>query len=355
MINRIRVVLYPSAFIDYSIQLANGLSKNADVLLILPKKKVSKENLKKINKKVKSVIINKPRSRYLTSVVWSIKILKLIRDFNPNIIHLQHGTLWFLPILPFMKKYQIVATLHDIKPHPGEETLLTRFNMWMIRKFSDKAIVHSNTLKQLLRKTYNYYRPIYVIKHGNFNILRGYTKIKEEKNWILFFGRIWEYKGLRYLIKAEPLIRKKIRDFKIVIAGRGENFDKYLRLIKNRDNFLIFNEFITEKRLTELFQKSSIVVLPYIEASQSGIIPVAYQFKKPVISTDVGALSDVIAHNKTGLLIKPKNVKQLADAIIYLLQRPMLRKKMGLEGYRFAQKELSWEKIAKKTIEAYLE
>jgi len=78
-----------------------------------------------------------------------------------------------------------------------------------------------------------------------------------------------------------------------------------------------------------------------------------YDFKKPVISTNVGALPDVVIDGKTGFLVEPRNVKQLAEKIIWMLKHPKERKQMGINGYKFSKKELSWNKIAKMTIEAY--
>ena len=90
---------------------------------------------------------------------------------------------------------------------------------------------------------------------------------------ILFFGRIWEYKGLEYLIKAEPLITKEVLDAKIIIAGTGENFKKYEEMMVHRDKFIVYNYRTPYKEGEELFQRCSVVVLPYIEAPQSGVVP----------------------------------------------------------------------------------
>ncbi len=150
------------------------------------------------------------------------------------------------------------------------------------------------------------------------------------------------------------MISKKISDFKIVIAGKG-NFKKYRCLIKNKEKFVIYNEFIPNEKVSELFQKATIVVLPYIEASQTGIISIAYSFKKPVIVTNVGSLPEVVENGKTGFIVPPKDQKKLAEAIIKLLSNNEKRKKMGENAYEMMQTELSWDSIAKKTIEVYKE
>src|SRR5438552_16759897 len=93
---------------------------------------------------------------------------------------------------------------------------------------------------------------------------------------VLFFGRIWEYKGLEYLIRAEPLITAEVPEARIVIAGEGEDFGRYRLLMDHPEHFVVYNEYIPDQQRSELFRQASLVVLPYIEASQSGVIPLAY-------------------------------------------------------------------------------
>ena len=95
------------------------------------------------------------------------------------------------------------------------------------------------------------------------------------------------------------------------------------------------------------------VVLPYVEATQSAVIPIAYVFGKPVVVTNVGALSEVVEQGKTGFIVPPKDEKLLAEAVIKLLKNDKLRKEMGKNAYKFAMTELSLDKIANMTIEVY--
>src|SRR5207249_10714390 len=90
------------------------------------------------------------------------------------------------------------------------------------------------------------------------------AKFEEDENLILFFGRIWEFKGLEYLIRAEPLISARVPGARILIAGQGEDFERYRRMMKNPERFLVDNEYISELRAQEYFQRASVVVLPYI-------------------------------------------------------------------------------------------
>lgn len=240
------------------------------------------------------------------------------------------------------------------RKHPGDwESFLWTLSSQMLKKHSSKLIVHGNELEGQLISEGILENKIVVIPHGDYSFFTEYKKdgVKEE-NAVLFFGRIVEYKGVEYLIKAEPLITKQFPNTKIIIAGRGD-FSKYENLTEHKRNFEIINEFIPDEQVAELFQKSKIVALPYIEASQSGIIPIAYAFKKPVVATNVGSIPEVVDDGKTGFIVPPRDEKALADAIIKLLKDENLRKEMGENAYKKMKEELSWDKIAEKTIEVY--
>ena len=232
--------------------------------------------------------------------------------------------------------------------------------MYLARKRSDKIVVHGKKIKETMMQEYNISNDkIHVIQIGEHDVA-PYKKwerkdVRENGNLILFFGRIHKYKGLQYLIKAESKITKEVENAKIIIAGKGEDFKKYEKMMENKDRFSIKNHYISYKEGAELFQKCSVVVLPYIEASQSGIIPLSYGFKKPVVVTDVGSLSEIVDEGVTGFVVPPRDPKALADVIIKLLKDEKLRKKMGENAYKKLKSNLSWNKIAEKTIEVYKE
>ena len=347
-------------FIDYTIQLANALSKKGVVVLLIMSDNQIHEHINFIEEGVNTHIYTQPRLYYPTNIILMYKLFKQIATFNPDIIHVQGGHPWFPFILPLLhiKKYLLVTTFHDVKPHIGENHLRTRFINYCGRICSDKIIVHGEKLREQMIKEYDIpSEKVHAIPLGEHEVapFKKYERkdLKEDGNLILFFGRIWEYKGLEYLIKAEPLITMEVPDAKIIIAGRGENFKKYENMMINRDNFVIHNYRIPYKKGAELFQKSSVVVLPYIDASQSGVIPTAYGFKKPVVVTNVGSIPEIVDDGATGFIVPPKDVNALAEAIIKLLKDDRLRKEMGENAYKKLKIDLSWDKNAEKTIEVY--
>jgi glycosyltransferase involved in cell wall biosynthesis len=174
--------------------------------------------------------------------------------------------------------------------------------------------------------------------------------INEEK-WVLFFGTALEHKGLEYLIQAEPMIARRHPDVRIVIAGKGQ--EKYYHLLKNKDRYVLLNRFIDYKEGAVLFQKSMVIVLPYITGTVSGIIPVAYAFKKPIVATRVGCFEEVIENGKTGILVPPRDPKALAEAIITLLENEDKRRRMGEAGFAKLKTEMSWDVFVDNLIATY--
>ena len=187
-----------------------------------------------------------------------------------------------------------------------------------------------------------------------YSFFRKWEKqLPEDKNCILFFGYLKKYKGLDYLIESVPIIQKEIPDIKVIIAGEG-NFSLYEGLIRDRSRFEIYNSFIPDNLVPDLFQRAEIVVLPYTQMSgQSGIINIACSFGKPVIATDVGDLTEIVDHGKTGYLIPPMDSKAIAESVIALLNNEQLKIEMGHNALEKAEVELSWDKIAIKTVSLY--
>jgi glycosyltransferase involved in cell wall biosynthesis len=121
----------------------------------------------------------------------------------------------------------------------------------------------------------------------------------------------------------------------------------------NRDQFIVHNYHIPDEMVARLFQEAGVVVLPYIEASTSGVLAIAHAFGKPVVSTDVGGIPEVLDHGRTGLLISPRDPSSLAEAVVTLLKDQDLRREMGQNALQKAWSELSWVPIARKTLGVY--
>lgn len=341
----------------YTISLANALSRNHRVMLVLAQKSAEPYH-HLIDPAIEKHLVNFPRLRNPLNLFYAIKIFRAIRRFDPEVIHFQGGFIWFSFLLPLLAKWLIITTIHDARPHAGDES--SRNMRWffpnvLAAHFSSGIIVHADSIKKRVAMNSRISEQrITTVMHGNGYIHKlNSGKRETDKNYVLFFGRILKYKGLPTLIKAQPLIRAEIPDVKICIAGEGELFREYESLITDRSGFSIYNHFIDQDLMIRLFHESSVVVLPYSEASQSGIISIAFSFGRPVVATNVGALPEIVEHQKTGLIVPPGDEKKLAAAIIYLLQNRDIRKQYGENAYLKARNEMSWENVAERTVEVY--
>jgi starch synthase len=255
-----------------------------------------------------------------------------------------------------LKRYPLVMTIHDPRHHLGdrESQKTPQFIMDLGYRLSDHVIVHGQALKRVVVDECRIRAErVHVIPHILLGDDEEQRQIKEEGDLILFFGRIWKYKGLEYLIRAEPLITTQVSRARIVIAGRGESLVRYRRMMAHPQHFIIHNEYVSDEKRAELFRRASVVVLPYVEASQSGVIPLAYTFAKPVVASAVGTLPEMVDHERTGFLVPPRDHVALADAVVRLLRDEELRRRLGANGKRKLDTECSPEVVAAQTLAVY--
>jgi glycosyltransferase involved in cell wall biosynthesis len=343
--------------IHYSSQLANSLAKRSQVSVIVP----TECDISYFSKDVNIITLNAPRSYILTALrTMNLKMFYVLKskidEINPDVIHFLNNHPWSGLLGYMLKKYPILTTVHDINPHYGTSlpvSLSLKATNRLLFSVSQALIVHGVNLKEELLKKHIPGDRIFVIPHGDYSFFLNYCpNVESIDNNILFFGRILPYKGLTYLIESEKILRKKNFDYSITIAGEGD-ISPYNALLDDLSRYEIINEYIPDEKVAELFTKTSIVVLPYIEGSQTGIIPIAYSFRKPVVVSDVGSLPEVVDAKKTGLIIPPKSSQALADALEYLLTHDRERESMGISGYEKMRDELSWDKIGLMTYDVY--
>jgi glycosyltransferase involved in cell wall biosynthesis len=306
-------------------------------------------------------IFDKPRFRQgwqQLKMLWSL--VRQIRAARPDVMHMQLGHMWFnLLALPLLRDIPLVLTVHDSLIHVGDAAS-AKTPQWVLDRACFKArqrIVHAPQVKDLLVERLGIDpATVHVIPYvmvGDVDVAVG--EDMREEPLVLFFGRIWEYKGLRYLIEAEPLITARVPEAKIVIAGTGEDFEPYRRAMQHPENFIVHYEYVSDEKRAELFRRSSVVVLPYIEASQSFVISIAYRFGKPVVATTVGGLPAMVDDERTGLLVPPRDAPALAAAIVRLMQDEGLRKEFGAAGRQKVNVECAPGRVGLQTRTVYLE
>jgi glycosyltransferase involved in cell wall biosynthesis len=263
-----------------------------------------------------------------------------------------------LPLLILLlRKKNLVFTIHDIHSHRGEKTRLNfaeRMNKYIIK--SKYPLIVQNKLD------YNYLNKKYPRISEKFNfipfsvldIFREFKAIRKEAYYsdLLFFGRISPYKGIKYLIKAIEDLHSKGIKVKTIIAGQGKIYFDTSRL-KELD-ILLINRYIPNSELVSLISDTKVVICPYTDATQSGVVMTAFAFNKPVIASNLGNFPEVIKDGITGFLVKPKDTDELASKISFFLNSPGLLNSMSNNINLLATSgEYSWTHITEKTIRLY--
>lgn len=352
-----KVVLLSFDFHEYCLRLADALSEHLEVVLLLPEQPNGPpcQLLETVRCDVR--LFHKPRLREPRRQLAMItSLVRTIRGVDPDLLHIQQGHAWFNGVLPLLGAYPLVLTVHDPRHHVGDRE--GQKHPQIIYDFgfrrASSLIAHSQTLKQEVVDRLGYpASQVHVVPHIRLGQeVAPETAISDEPI-VLFFGRIWEYKGLEYLIKAQTMINDSVPDARIVIAGRGENFDRYRRMMADPERFTVINRYVPDDERAELFRSAAVVVLPYIDASQSGVIPLAYASSKPVVATMVGGLPEFVDDGRTGYLVPPRDEQALANAVIDLLRNPMRRREFGQNGKKKLDAECSEEIISEKTYSVY--
>jgi glycosyltransferase involved in cell wall biosynthesis len=355
-----KVTLAHFGFLEYTVNLANALSQYVDLTLVQPEK-ISKESKDLLDPRIRIISFKKPRIRDPRNLIVMREMMSVIHNLQTDVLHVQEtNDFWYDLMLLLNKMPPLVTTIHDVFPHPGDKNRVpgSEYTRRIAFYRSQQLIVHAELLKSILTKQFRVQQQqVNVLPHGElgsfYHKFVGTKVVEREPYTLLFLGRIWPYKGLKYLVEAIPLVAEKIPQVKLIIAGRGENLEQYFANGYDDKRYEILNRYIQSEEIANLFQRSTAAILPYIEASQSGVAAIAYAMGTPVIASDIGGLSEMVQHEKDGLLVPPRNVRALADAIIRLLSDRQLQEKIRMAALARCQKDLNWSNIAGQTVEAY--
>lgn len=346
----------------YSYQMAKALSERPDIhLQVIISKEV--DNMDSWD----STFYNNPNVDYhkidtykhttldvaLSMISYSkiSRLVKMVKKFRPDVTYFPFGCMWASFAYPFIHKFtKIISTIHDPHPYTHGHTL-TQFLLanvgFLGEHFIDGRIILNKMDKKFMEE--KTHKPVAVIPHAayDFYVNEGYSISNEIHNQITFIGRIDIYKGIDLLVDAFSMVKKE--GLKLLIAGSGTIEDQTLTKINENKNIILENRFIENDEIFGILDKTDMVILPYINATQSGVIPMAFAFGKMVIATNVGALSEQVPTG-TGLLTKV-DAPEIAKAIDEMYKTPERILEYGKNAKHYAETELTWEHSADLLLE----
>ncbi len=239
-----------------------------------------------------------------------------------------------------------VTMAHDAEMHPGERNLLVQTLMDRTVGSADHVITQSRAVglrlqdRLQLGATRMTNVPLGVLADQDPGT--PLARLHRRPLRLLFFGRILKYKGLDRLVAAVSRLRAAGAEVHLTIAGAGQACD----LAPLAGDVELINRWIPEGEIETLFRRADLVVLPYVEASQSGIIPLAYAWGVPVVASPVGGLVEQVHDGETGLIAASHQPEDLAAAISRFITEPGLHERCARGARALVDQALNWRVLA---------
>ena len=294
---------------------------------------------------------------------------KIIKNQNIEIIHSNN----FSPalagsLLSTFTKTPHVTTIHDIfsiydkefwkkwtkqsnvsstnaRLVPFFEKLMMKFKFDCIHTVSDAT---KNDIQKIGTK-----KPIHVIS----NCIQDEKLInasQKEKQFV-YLGRLVFYKNVEVILKSFKIVAKQFSDAKLIIAGDGPH-KKSLQQLTNKldinDN-ITFTGYVTSEQKKKILSESNALLFPSLIEGFGLVMLEAFQQNRPVITSDIPPMSDIIQNNQTGLVVDPHDENKWADSIIALIKNPEISNKMGKQGNQTLQAKYNQKIFYDKLIKMY--
>jgi glycosyltransferase involved in cell wall biosynthesis len=264
---------------------------------------------------------------------------------------------------------KIVLTAHNVNQgrRDGNDSVLNRLTLRLQYWLTDHIFVHTQKMKDELIEEFGVCdRGITVIRHPindafpDTDLTPAEAKrrlgLRNHEKAILCFGRIKPYKGIEHLLKAFQKLAERDADYRLIIAGEAEKGNEgYLNRIKHmipseleRGQIILKAQFIPDGEMEVYLKAADVLVLPYNEIFQSGVLFLGYSFGLPVIATDVGSFREEIVEGETGFLCRPGDPADLAKTIASYFASPLYRdlgtRRQEIKDY--ADVHHSWHAVA---------
>lgn len=286
---------------------------------------------------------------------------KLKRIFDREKFDLIHVHCPLDPILPIwaVRMFQgpIVGTFHTyMKSNLAYDVIKETFDPYF-NKLAGRIAVSKPAEKFIAQYFYANYR---IIPNGvdinRFNPdLKPIEKFDDDTFNILFVGRLDPRKGLKYLLQAFSIIYGHDPNVRLIVVGKGIMSEYYkMFLLKDLEDKVYFEGYVSAEKIPNYYATADVYCSPATHGESFGIVLLeAMASGKPVVASSNEGYKQVLS-SKEGILVEPKNVVQIAKAIITLMDDKQKRKQLGAAGRKKAEK-YSWKNVTRKIVDYYRE
>lgn len=284
---------------------------------------------------------------------------RFLRKINPDILHihqlspsypLDFAFLGFKPTIISIWGSDILKSYHDAP-------LAIKQKIVFALQKADLVTATSKFLAEETKKLV----PDKRIKIVPFGIdLKEFDpkKFPAKRDKIIKIGFLKHLKKIyspEYLIKSFKLVLKEYPNTNLLIAGEGSQKEFLKELVEKLGlkTKVIFSGGILYSEVPKFLSQIDIFVMPSLMEAFGVAALEASAMEIPVVASRIGGVPEVVKDGKTGFLVEPKNVDELAKAIAKLIENPSLREKLGQEGRKFVKENYNWSKNAQQMEKLY--
>jgi D-inositol-3-phosphate glycosyltransferase len=282
-----------------------------------------------------------PLSKVLRVLLYYCRLIRYAALAEPKIFHILWNNKLELLDRTLVTLYykilgkKVILTVHNVNAgrRDSTDTALNRLTLRIQYRLADHIFVHTDAMKRELVEDFSVRASdVTVIPFGINNAVpitditpaeaRQRLGIGPDERALLFFGTIVAYKGLEHLLAAFERLLTERDDYRLIIAGRPrKDSEKYWAslepIISRLDQRRITQNitFIPDEDTELYFKAADVVILPYTQIFQSGVLFLGYSFGLPAIAADVGSLKDDIIEGETGFVFRAKDAVDLAKTV----------------------------------------
>ncbi len=312
------------------------------------------------------VVIGKPRgipasgsvARITLSFRLSGRVKEVLAEERFDVVHVHEPLMPFLPIqfLRFSDSVN-VGTFHAAKEGGNRLYSYTRSLLRRFYRKLDGKIAVSPAAKMLVSR---YFAGYYNIIPNGVELSRftgqpdPLPQFQDDKLNILFVGRMEKRKGLAYLLRAYPMLKREMPQTRLIIVGDGrlrEGYERYVRKSELED--VVFAGTVSDDELPRYYHSADVCCFPATgNESQGYVLLEAMASSKPVVASNIEGYASVVTQGVEGLLTLPKDSDAIALSLVHLLADENLRRVMGTNA-RLSAEQYSWDRIARKVLSYY--
>ncbi|WP_198411791.1 glycosyltransferase family 4 protein [Microvirga flavescens] len=279
---------------------------------------------------------------------------RALRESSADVAICTMQSIWDAATLALLRRRvkRFIFVLHDAKLHPGD---WYPFRQLVIRReveAADALIVLSDHVGLEAHRIYNFPRDrIWTVPHGSFTYGAGAVTPRafprERPLRLLFLGRIVAYKGLGHLLDAYRILVERGVRVELDIVGSGD-LGPHAAQMEGLPGISVVNKWVNDDEIANALARGDVAVLPYVEASQSGVAATALTAGLPIVATPVGGLVEQVSDGRTGVIAKGMAASDLADAIARFANDAEFYESCSANALRTSQESLGWESIAER-------